>query len=149
VAVCPSYPAKKISGMNHFMLPGRITQRDIFTDKTARYGITAINELLKKMEEAGSVKKNLTAKIFGGGHVLESDMSSMTIPHDNVRIARVMMEIEDIPITHSDVGENYTRKLLLDVHSGKVYLKKSSRKEVMEQIAKRDTEFVERRFHNE
>lgn len=141
---------KKIGGMNHFMLPGRISENDIFKDRTARYGITAINELMKSMVDNGALRKNITAKIFGGGHVLENDLmeTSVTIPMDNIRLARVMMEIEDVPIIKSDVGEHYTRKLLFDVHSGKVYLKKTQRADVVEKIAEEEKEFAKRSFGN-
>jgi chemotaxis protein CheD len=149
VAVCLIDHEKGLAGMNHFMLPGRISNRDIFADRSARYGITAINQLLEAMEKRGAVKKSITAKIFGGGHVLENTDMTNTIPLDNIRLAKIMMEIEDIHITHSNVGDNFTRKLLLDVKSGKVFLKKSTRKDVFEEIAKREAEYARRSLKNE
>jgi chemotaxis protein CheD len=146
VSVCLIDTKRHSGGMNHFMLPGRISKRDIFSDKKAKYGITAINKLLLAMLENGSSKADLVAKIFGGGHVLESGDSSHMIPGDNVRLAKLMMEIEDIPIKEIDVGGNYTRKLLLDVKSGKVYLKKTTRKDVYEEIEKLERDYVERSF---
>lgn len=86
------------------------------------------------------------SKIFGGGHVLNTDASSATIPLDNIRLARVMMEIEDIPIVISDVGEHYTRKLLMDVHNGKVFLKKTTRDDVFNTVIQRENDFVRRKF---
>lgn len=144
VAVCLVDEKNGVSGMNHFMLPGRISNNDIFSDRSARYGITAINQLFTGMEQKGAVKRNLIAKLFGGGHVLESSDLSSNIPHDNIRLARIMMEIEDIHVTHNDLGENFTRKLLLDVKSGKVYLKKTTRKDVIEEIGRREIEYVKR-----
>ena len=47
VSVCLIDLVSGISGLNHFMLPGRITSSNIFTDRSARYGVTAINELIK------------------------------------------------------------------------------------------------------
>jgi chemotaxis protein CheD len=145
ISVCLFDRVKKISGMNHFMLPGRISLNDIFKDKSARYGITAINQLLSAMFNIGADKSSLEAKIFGGGHVLESN-NTITIPSDNIKLARVMMEFEDIPIEKSDVGMTFTRKLLMDVVTGKVYMKRTSRKEVIEDVEKRDTEFAKRSF---
>jgi len=146
VALCLFDRKKSIAGMNHFMLPGRITSQDILTDRTARYGITAINELLNTMYSIGAQKENLDAKIFGGGHVIETEHQISTIPLDNIRVAMIMMEVEDIPITHTDVGSNFTRKVLLDVVTGKAFLKKSTRTDVLREIAKRDNEYVERSF---
>ncbi|MBP7735238.1 MAG: chemotaxis protein CheD [Spirochaetes bacterium] len=149
VAVCLVDLEKGVAGMNHFMLPGRITTRDIFSDKQAKYGITAINRLLSDMLAMGCKRENIVAKVFGGGHVLESIQSSSSISDDNVRLANLMMEIEDIPITESDTGSNYTRKLLLDVKTGKVYLKKSTRKDVIDEIGKEEKEYARRSFPNE
>lgn len=149
VAVCLIDHRRGIAGMNHFMLPGRITSADIFADRKARYGITAINHLVHTMEAHGTRKEDVVAKVFGGGHVLDTINDAHTIPQDNIRIARVMMEMEDIHITHSDVGGIYTRKLLLDVKSGTVYLKKTTRNELFEQINQRDLEYARRSFVHE
>ena len=149
VALCLYDRVRGIAGMNHFMLPGRITSQDVLTDKTARYGITAINTLLKAVYDVGAAKADLDAKIFGGGHVLETEKQTTTIPMDNIRVAMIMMEVEDIPIIHTDVGSNFTRKVLLDVPTGKAYLKKSTRSEVLTEIAKRDIEYVKRSLEHE
>jgi chemotaxis protein CheD len=148
VTVCLIDSGNGRVGMNHFMLPGRITQKDIFTDKEARYGIHAINELIKSMEACGSKKSGMVAKIFGGGHVLETVEDANSIPLDNIRVARVLMEIDDINIISSDVGGSYTRKLMLDVKSGLVYLKKTTRQDVFKEIENRDREYARRRFGN-
>jgi chemotaxis protein CheD len=146
VALCLTDLKSGIAGMNHYMLPGRISSVDIFQDKTARYGITAINMLLSTMIKNGAVKENIEAKIFGGGHVLDTNGSNAEIPNDNIKLARIMMEFEDILVTHSDVGSNYTRKLLLNVKSGKVYLKKSTREEVYNTIFSEERKFAKRTF---
>jgi chemotaxis protein CheD len=146
IAVCLHDKHNNVSGMNHFMLPGRISVRDIFADKSAKYGITAINSLIEKMKKIGGVKKNFEAKIFGGGHVMRTNDDSVTIPSDNIKLARVMMEIEDIPIIQSDVGENFTRKLLMEVLSGKVFLKKTTREDVFSTVNMRDNTFARKSF---
>jgi chemotaxis protein CheD len=134
-------PVNKIGGMNHFMLPGRISTNDIFSDDNARYGITAINTIVAEVVKKGASRKNLTAKIFGGGNIIKflnmSGKKSL-IPSDNVRVARLFMEIEDIPIVASDVGDNYTRKIIFDVDSGKVYLRKIQGGVVNEILSLRD-----------
>lgn len=148
VSVCLIDLKNGISGMNHFMLPGRITSTNIFADRSARYGVTAINELIKSLEKAGARRNNFIAKVFGGGHVLESEVKESTIPSDNIRLAMVMLEMDDIPVMASDVGENFTRKLLLDVKTGKVFLKKTTRKDVFDQITQKEIEYAQRSFVN-
>jgi chemotaxis protein CheD len=146
VAVCLHDPLNGLSGMNHFMLPGRISEADIFADRSAKYGITAINDLLHHMLKIGAVKNNLTAKVFGGGHITTINRDSLTIPHDNIRLAKLLIEMEDIPIVEFDTGDIYTRKLFMDVKTGTVYLKKTSRADVFQELDIRDREFYSIRF---
>lgn len=136
VAVCLYDPERKISGMNHFMLPGRISKSDIFVDRSARYGISAIDELIKQLEELGALRENLIAKLFGGGHVLSNGCDSVDIPFENIRLAKVILELEDISIEEIDVGDKYTRKVLMDVKTGKVYLKKTTDERVYSEFTK-------------
>lgn len=142
IAVCLHDPERGVSGMNHFMLPGRISGTDIAKDKTAKYGITAINKLITALEKLGADSERLTAKIFGGGEVLDGVIASSTIPADNIRLAKVMMEMEDIQIQEIDVGGIFTRKILMDVKTGGVYLKKSTRKDVMMEIKKVEGDYA-------
>lgn len=129
VAVCLHDPVTRISGMNHFMLPGRISKSDIFSDRAARYGITAMKELLHKLEREGADRSAMTAMIFGGGTMIEAssfeDASGDPLPEQNVRIARVFIEIEDIPLVRHDTGGFFSRRLMMDVRSGRVFMKKS------------------------
>ncbi len=125
VAVCLYDSKKLISGMNHFMLPGRVCKADLFADNSAKYGIVAIRELVESMEKKGARRESISAKVFGGGRVIDIDDTGSGISQDNVRLARAILEIEDISITHVDHGGNYMRKLFMDVTSGKVFLKKT------------------------
>ncbi|HEY1405325.1 MAG TPA: chemotaxis protein CheD [Spirochaetota bacterium] len=127
VAVCLYDETARVGGMNHFMLPGKITHMEETFERSAKYGITAINELFAEMLRRGAEKHRTVAKLFGGGAVLEFENRQTAIPENNIRIARVMLEMEDIPIVEEDTGGKYIRKVFLDVPTGKVYLKKTLR----------------------
>ncbi len=146
VAVCLHDPENGLSGMNHFMLPGRISEADIFADRSAKYGITAINDLLHHILEIGAVKSNLKAKLFGGGHITAINKVSHTIPTDNIRLAKILIEMEDIPIVEIDVGDVYTRKVFMDVKTGAVFLKKTRRADVFKKLDIRDRKIYKIRF---
>ncbi|MBN1531984.1 MAG: chemotaxis protein CheD [Spirochaetes bacterium] len=137
VAVCLYDPVRRISGMNHFMLPGRISRVDIFNDRSARYGITAINTLIEAMLGMGSEKKSIVAKVFGGGSVIEYRQRAKSIPEDNVRVARVMLEMADIQMLEIDTGGAYSRKIVMDVLSGEVYCKKSASEKIAARVFSR------------
>lgn len=149
IAVSLYDTVNSISGLNHFMLPGRISRVDIFEDRSAKYGITAINTLIEEMEKKGAKRKDIVAKLFGGGSVLEYEKRTNTIPMDNIRLARIMLEIEDIPIIQSDVGGKYTRKLLMDVQTGKVYCRRTLNKKIVEKVLKEENEYARRSFNKE
>lgn len=149
VSVCLYDTERGSSGINHFMLPGRISEADIFRDRSAIYGITATYELIAKVEEEGSDKKNLIAKIFGGGHVMEtygSIKETNSIPFDNIRLARILLEMEDIPIVEMDVGGLYARKIMMDVKSGSVYVKRTSRREVFNEVMAMEKQYVKQKL---
>lgn len=132
IAVCLHDSAKGVSGMNHFMLPGKITEKDKRALDTAssRYGITAIKTLLEKMYSLGCLKSDLHAKIFGGGNVIPLNRPQGPVADGNIRLARVMVELEDIPIVHEDIGGQYTRKIIMNAPDGKVFLRRMNRTEV-------------------
>jgi chemotaxis protein CheD len=146
VSVCLVDRQRGRAGMNHFMLPGRISKHDIFKDRSARYGITAINKLIVEMEKLGSPRKDLAAKVFGGGSILVVQKDANTIPFDNIRVAKILLEIEDIPIVKTDVGGEYTRKLLMEVKTGKVFLKKTTREDVLAKVSEQEKEYAMRSF---
>lgn len=141
VAVCLHDPVKKVSGMNHFMLPGRIVKADLFQDQSARYGINAINELLAMMERLGADRTRIIAKIFGGGNVVPSMTKTNTIPADNVRLARVMLELEDIPIEEMVVGGTYARKIVMDVKTGRVFMKSITKNDVLRKLYEKENDY--------
>jgi chemotaxis protein CheD len=142
VSVCLHDTIARISGMNHFMLPGRIVHSDIFKDRSARYGVTAINELFMLMEKNGAQRKDMIAKVFGGGNVIPAMRETNTIPFDNVRLARLMLEIEDIPIDEMVVGGSYARKIIMEVRSGTVFMKSITRTDVLEKIKEKEYSYV-------
>jgi chemotaxis protein CheD len=146
VAVCLYDRVRGISGMNHFMLPGRISKADIFQDRSAKYGIIAINRLLERLRELGARRDNLVAKVFGGGSMFEFERRLNTIPDENVRLAKIILELEDIPITELDTGGRFTRKVMMDVQSGRVYLKKTTSREVLERVFSDEMRYATRRF---
>lgn len=145
VAVCLHDGEKKIGGMNHFMLPGRVMHNVESTMESGKFGIASINTIIREMLKKGASKSNMSARIFGGGSVIKSLQGINTksmIPADNVRVARLMMEMEDIPIIGSDVGADYTRKIIFDVHSGRVYLRKIKSGEVSNLVLNRDEKLL-------
>ncbi len=145
VAVCLHDNVKKIGAMNHFMLPGKIHERILPDNDYTRYGLASMNKIIGEMLEKGAERKNLTAKIFGGGNILQSLNTAerpSLISSDNVRMAKVILEMEDIPIISMDVGADYTRKIIFDVDTGRIYLRKIKGREITKLVLKRDENLI-------
>ena len=121
IAACLYDEKNRIGGMNHFMLP-----EAAITDKptNARYGVYAMELLISDMMKAGSNKEDMTAKVFGGGHVLNIKESLSGVPQRNIDFIHRFLEQERIPLISEDVGGYHPRRILFNTSTGKVMLRK-------------------------
>lgn len=68
--------------------------------------------------------RNLKAKIFGGGAVLEAHLKGNEIGEKNVRVAREALEDYGIPIIKEYTGNDFGIKVLFYSDTGKAFVKK-------------------------
>jgi chemotaxis protein CheD len=122
VAVALYDPTRHQGGLNHFMLPGEIHGQNVFNDDSGRYGLFAMELLINDMLKRNSHKRNLVAKVFGGGHVLNT--AAGKIPESNIAFALEFLETENIPIASSDVGGTDARKIFFFARTSRVLLKR-------------------------
>ena len=71
VAACIRDRVSGIGGMNHFMLPFNNETADP-GGTSACYGIHAMEILIHQLLNMGAQRRNLEAKIFGGGNLIKS-----------------------------------------------------------------------------
>ncbi len=116
VAVCLYDPFLKTGGINHYMLPLWNGQGLA----SPKYGNIAIEKLIEKMELYGSNPRKLKAKIFGGGEVIETNISQFHIGERNIQIAIQILGDYKIPIVGKSVGGKLGRKIQFDTISGEV-----------------------------
>ena len=123
VSVCLWDSALRIGGINHFMLP--------FWNgeglASPKYGNIAIAKLLERLQDHGATKRNLRAKIFGGGVVLNVTNTFMNIGERNIQLADDLLKNEGIPIVSADTGGNTGRKIIFNTGTGMVLVKRLSR----------------------
>ena len=111
---------KKIGGLNHFMLPSTSAT---FTEKDyeGRYGVHAMELLINGLMKEGVSKRELSAKVFGGGNVLNADPTSRyLIGFKNTDFVFKFLADENIPVIARDVGADYGRKIYFFPETGKV-----------------------------
>jgi chemotaxis protein CheD len=136
-----------LGGMNHFMLPlteqqsHEVTWGNVPGDAT-RYGNYAMEHLINEILTHGGERKNLRAKVFGGGQILKqmSDVGSK-----NAQFVIQYLSTERIPIISQDLMETYPRKVLFEPHNGKAMMKKL-RSLHNETIANREIDYQEHIF---
>ncbi len=116
VAVCLYDPILKIGGINHFMLPYWNGQGLA----SPKYGNIAIEKLIEKMLSLGSLKSNLKAKVFGGGEVIETNITQFHIGERNIKVAIEMLQEFNIPVVAKSLGGKLGRKIEFTTDSGEV-----------------------------
>lgn len=68
----------------------------------------------------GSQKANIKAKVFGGGEVIETNISQFHIGDRNIQVAFEALEELRIPIIAKSVGGKLGRKIEFCSHTGEV-----------------------------
>jgi chemotaxis protein CheD len=119
VAVCLYDPTTQIGGINHYMLP--------FWNgeglASPKYGNIAIEKLNENMLSLGCKKGNIVAKVFGGGEVIETQISQFHIGERNIQVAQQMLKELRINITGQSLGGNNGRKIQFNTQTGAVLQK--------------------------
>lgn len=116
VAVCLFDQQLLIGGMNHYMLP----YWNGHGLASPKYGNIAIIKLINKLESYGSDKKNLVAKVFGGGEVIQSATNQFNIGLRNIEVANEILKEQRIQIVSSSVGGKLGRKVIFETSTGSV-----------------------------
>lgn len=116
VAVVLYDRVKKISGMNHYMLP-------LFNGKepaTEMYGDIAIKKLISKMETMGSKTEDLEARIIGGSAKINK---TFEIGKKNIQVATKMLADYEIKVISRQTGGPNGRKIKLIANTGQLFIK--------------------------
>ena len=111
-------------GINHFMLPGDLDDKDVVRSRNAKYGMFAIELLYNELMKLGSRKADIVAKVFGGASVLKLTGGPTAIPKGNVDFAIAYLQKEGIPVAANDTGGILPRKIFFFTRTGKILLKR-------------------------
>ncbi|GAA6169119.1 chemoreceptor glutamine deamidase CheD [Sessilibacter corallicola] len=126
VSACIWDEENSIGGMNHFMLPlseveaHKITWGNVASDAT-RYGNYAMEHLINEILTHGGIRRNLKAKVFGGGKVLNQGNE---VGLRNAEFVLTYLHQENIDLIGEDLGDVYPRKILFNPLTGKARMKK-------------------------
>lgn len=121
IAVCLWDPRLRRGGMNHYKLP--LWNGDGLP--SPKYGNIAIAKLIEQMLDMGCNQRDLKAKVFGGGAVLQSSSGFLNVGQRNIEIAQEYLAQEKIPIVASDMGGEVSRKVIFTTQDGSILMKRS------------------------
>ena len=120
VSACIRDRQRQIGGMNHFMLPEPLGERDSLSSavgRAARYGNDAMEQLVNAILKAGGRRENLVVKVFGGGRVL----AQMTdVGQRNIAFIKRYLAAESLELLAADLGDIYPRQVQFFPASGRV-----------------------------
>lgn len=105
IACCMFDPVNRIGGMNHFLLPHGESAAG---PNAVRYGAHAMELLINGLLQAGALKGDLVAKLFGGGRMSDNlaDVGS-----ENATFAEHYLRHEGITLLPGSVRGRGARKL--------------------------------------
>ena len=125
VAACIRDRVSGIGGMNHFMLPFNNEAVDP-GGASACYGIHAMEILINQLLDMGAQRRNLEAKIFGGGNLIKG-FTVDNVGERNAVFVRDYLKLEQIPVVAEDLLDIYPRKIYFFPEQDKVMVKKLKR----------------------
>lgn len=140
VSACIRDREKRIGGMNHFMLADSADSGAV--SSSARYGTYAMEILINHLLKLGARKSSLEAKVFGGGRVVESLVSSQ-VGERNAWFVRNFLRTEGIAVAAADLLDVYPRKVYFFPESGRVLVRKLIRLH-NDTLIRRETEYAAR-----
>ncbi len=117
IAICLYDERHGIGGMAHVML-GHCPENIREEINPFRYADKAIDEMIKKMREAGSKQYNLEAKIFGGAAMFSN--SIFRIGEHNIKAVKEKLAEERIRVIAEDIGGKRGRNVWFNTEDGTV-----------------------------
>ncbi|MBR5229696.1 MAG: chemotaxis protein CheD [Firmicutes bacterium] len=121
-------PGIKLGAMVHILLPeaGANSAGNVF-----KFADTGIRETLRKMEVFGGVKSRYQCKVAGGARMFEMTGGVGNIGERNIKMVEQVLAEERVRIMKKDVGANYARTMLLNLETGEVRVRTSTRQEII------------------
>ncbi|MEO6800635.1 MAG: chemoreceptor glutamine deamidase CheD [Rhodanobacter sp.] len=135
VSACIHDVRRRVGGMNHFMLPEPVGERDSWSStvgRAARYGSDAMEQLINAILKAGGQRADMRVKVFGGGRVL-ARMSD--VGKRNIEFVQRYIATENLTLVASDLGDVYPRQVQFFPTSGRARVRLLRRSDDLKLVA--------------
>ncbi len=114
---------RKNGGMLHIMLPDSTQFQNV--NNPYKFADLGVPILLKKVQEMGSRKNDITAKIAGGASMFNFSDKNMIMDigsRNSVAVKKVLKEL-GISLLSEDIGGNNGRTITLDTNTGNLLIR--------------------------
>jgi chemotaxis protein CheD len=147
VAACLYDPVMRVIGMNHFLLANKRYAREnpqVLQSEAGRYGMHAMELLINNMLKAGAQRRNLRAKVFGGGNVLPGVSgggdSFFAVGNVNSRFILEYLQQENIPVVAKGLGGSHGRIIHFVSTDFSVFVKRIAKSRTLE-VEKKEKQY--------
>jgi chemotaxis protein CheD len=140
VAACLHDPHAGVAGMNHFMLPDQ-GEGGPEHPTAMRYGLNAMDVLVRELVRAGAKRERLQAKVFGGAAVLPN-MPSLNVGDRNGDFVLRYLDAERIKLFAQDLGGTFARRIGFLADTGKVVVRKLRAAQDLDPVRSQEQELL-------
>lgn len=125
VALCLWEKESGLGGLAHVVLPEGSSE---VAEEKGKYADSAVGALAERMERKGARREFMEARIYGGASMFFSVpvKNSLNIGERNCTMVRKHLAELGIPLKEEDVGGASGRKIIFDLATGRVLVKKLS-----------------------
>ncbi|MFH0926682.1 MAG: hypothetical protein V1872_13800 [bacterium] len=149
VSACLFDELSEVGGMNHFMLPGSF-EKAFYLEKSGRYGMFAMELLINEVLKLGADRRRLRAKVFGGGHIIESfRKTDGNVPQSNIKFIREYLMAEDIPVLSEDLGGEHGRRVFFFTENNEVLISRIKKQSFVTSTAEQEEEQYKCKLFND
>lgn len=111
---------REIGGMSYFYRPVRPDKKD----NKPIYALPSITGIISMFLDAGSVKENLEAQVFGGADNHNVAGYQPNIAAENIRAVFTILKLKNIQVSSFDVGSERGRKIAFNSRTGETMVAK-------------------------
>jgi chemotaxis protein CheD len=136
ISVCLYEKRSGLGGVNHFMLPKKSDDTDMF--RPFRYGAFSMEQMVNQLLKQGVVKERLEAKVIGGAQMM-GKLSN--IGQLNIDFIMRYLSDEKLQLNAQDLGGDQGRKLAFFPNTGRLFVSKIAQIENTELLARESKVF--------